>query len=462
MDFQEQIERERELLVESIKKVVAIDSTEQEPLPGMPFGEGPAKALQCTLQIGQQMGFQTENFDNYAGHIDFGDGEEILGILCHVDVVPCGEGWICDPFRPQVIDGKLYGRGVLDDKGPMMTCLHAMRILKEMNVPLKKKVRLIIGANEETDWKCMDYYFQQKKIAPPQIAFTPDAEFPLKFAEKGVLQYQLATSLSEEIICSGGNAVNSVPEYAMVVIPKSDLGNGPAHLQEKLRQWEEETRCKLTVTEEEAAIKLEARGQAAHAAWPEGGINAISAVMTVVREAVTSGELARIASFYMDAIGADLYGANIGAAAEDEVSGKLSFNVGKMEVKDGRFILSIDNRVPVTCSCSEVVQRVKEHLEDSGFTLEHPDIIESIYVEKDSFLVETLMDVYRESTGDIDAQPQVDGACTYARTMKNCVAFGALLPDQPNGMHGKNEFLEVAKLDMWLKIYLEAIYRLAK
>ena len=153
MDFKAKIKEDRESLVEDIKRLVSINSVEGAPKEGMPFGEGAAKALNCFLSMAEEMGFVVQNFDNYAGHVDFGEGEEVVGILGHMDVVPCGDGWVCDPFCPEVIDGKLYGRGVLDNKGPMAVCLHALKILKDMGVPLKKKVRLIIGANEETDWK---------------------------------------------------------------------------------------------------------------------------------------------------------------------------------------------------------------------------------------------------------------------------------------------------------------------
>lgn len=458
MDFQKEIREAREQMVEDIKKLVSINSVEADPLPGMPFGEGPAKALKCTLELGEKMGFQTENFDNYAGHIDFGEGDDMLGILCHVDVVPCGEGWICDPYDPQVIDGKLYGRGVLDDKGPMVACLHAMRILKEKGVPLKKKVRLIAGANEETNWACMDYYFNRKKVAPPQVAFTPDADFPLKYAEKGVLQYQLVTQLKEEIKIGGGNAFNSVPERAWVILPEE----AEKAVGERITGWEKMTDCRYTVEQTEEGLRLDAYGRAAHAAWPAGGINAITGIMAAVHSLGRNDELGRIASFYMDKIGQNLHGEKIGAALEDEHSGKLTFNVGMVEAEDGRLVFSVDNRVPVTHTCMEAVDGVKKELVGSGFTLENPGITESIYIDKDSFLVQTLIQVYKDVTGDLEAEPQVDGGCTYARTMKNCVAFGALLKDQPNVMHEKNEFLEVEKLDTWLEIYLEAIYRLAK
>ncbi|MFQ9346163.1 MAG: Sapep family Mn(2+)-dependent dipeptidase [Coprococcus sp.] len=178
MDFEKQIQTDRESLIQDIMKLVSIDSVEAAPDAGMPFGAGAAKALDCFLETAESIGLKTENFDHYAGHADYGDQEETLGILGHVDVVPCSGSWVCDPFKPEIIDGKLYGRGVLDDKGPLLACLHAVKILKEMGVPLSKKVRFIVGANEETDWKCMDYYFNKKKIPAPQMSFTPDADIP--------------------------------------------------------------------------------------------------------------------------------------------------------------------------------------------------------------------------------------------------------------------------------------------
>ena len=184
--------------------------------------------------------------------------------------------------------------------------------------------------------------------------------------------------------------------------------------------------------------------------------------MNAVHELHVGGELGEIAEFYMGHIGFNLCGEHIGVGLSDEVSGKLSFNVGKAEVIDGKLILSIDNRVPVSYKCKEAQELIEKNLEGTRFRFENPDIIEAIYVPKDSFLVQTLMDVYKEVTGEEEAEPQVDGACSYARALDNCVAFGALLHDQPNLMHQKNEYLELDKLDMWMKIYLEAIYRLAK
>lgn len=458
MDFEKKIREDRESLIRDIMELVSIDSVEGEPKEGMPFGEGPAKALQCFLDLAEEAGLRTENFDNYAGHADYGEGKEVVGILGHVDVVPCGEGWICDPFQPQIKDGKIYGRGVLDNKGPMLVCLHAVKILKEMGIPLRKKIRLIVGANEETDWKCMDYYFGEKKITPPQISFTPDAEFPLNHAEKGVFQYQLVADLKEKIEISGGNAYNSVAESASALLPTGSEET----VRERMPKWEEATRCKISCQTEENGVRLSVRGFAAHAASPAKGINAVSGLMYMIADLGLEGELLEIARWYMKYIGFDLQGKGLGIDLSDEISGTLSFNVGKAEVLDGKLILSIDNRVPVTYKCKEVQDLLEKNLEGSRFRFENPQITEAIYVPKDSFLVTTLMDVYREVTKDHDAEPQVDGACSYARALENCVAFGAILPGQPDLMHQKNEYLELDKLDLWMKIYLEAIYRLAQ
>lgn len=458
MNFEKQIKADRESLIQDIIKLVSINSVEATPETGMPFGAGPAKALDCFLEIAESLGLTVENFDYYAAHADYGDQEEILGILGHVDVVPCSGNWICDPFKPEIIDGKLYGRGVLDDKGPLLACLHAVKILKEMNIPLKKRIRFIVGANEETDWKCMDYYFNKKKIPAPKMSFTPDAVFPLIHAEKGVFQYQLVTDITEDLVLSGGTVFNAVADHASVLLPcKLET-----IIRKNLLSWESQTGCHFVIDQEASSLRLTAEGIAAHAAHPSSGVNAISGLMYALSELPLQNELSRIAAFYMEHIGFDLTGKGLGIDLCDEISGVLSFNVGKVEVQDHKVIFSIDNRVPVTYRCIQVQEILQKQLTDSGFRFENPYATESIHIPEDSFLVQTLLESYRTVTGDTSAKPLVDGACSYARALDNCVAFGALLPDQPDLMHQTNEYLALDKLDVWMKLYLDAIYRLAK
>ncbi|MCK5779585.1 MAG: Sapep family Mn(2+)-dependent dipeptidase, partial [Psychrilyobacter sp.] len=231
-------------VVEEIQKAIRIRSVEEAPLPGMPFGEGPAKALKHFLELGETLGFESTNFDNYAGHIDFGDGEETLAILGHVDVVPEGDGWDFDPYGGIIDDGKIYGRGTLDDKGPMIMCMYAMKALKDSGVKLNKKIRMILGANEETNWGCMDHYFGTLKMPQPTLAFTPDSSFPVTFAEKGIMQVTMTKSIDTKgITIEGGKAFNSVAESCEMKFPTELL----TVLEEKVAKYNEKSEYKMEI-----------------------------------------------------------------------------------------------------------------------------------------------------------------------------------------------------------------------
>ena len=188
INLQEKVLTYKDEIVKGIQGAVQIKSVQEPAKEGKPFGDGPAAALQYFLDLGAKLGFKVENFDNYAGTIDFGEGEEVVGILGHVDVVPEGDGWIYPPYSGTIADGKIFGRGTLDDKGPSMICLYAMKAIMDSGVKLNRKVRMIIGANEETGSLCMEHYFNTLKMPQPTMAFTPDSSFPVTFAEKGIIR----------------------------------------------------------------------------------------------------------------------------------------------------------------------------------------------------------------------------------------------------------------------------------
>ncbi|MGF6375617.1 succinyl-diaminopimelate desuccinylase [Clostridiales Family XIII bacterium PM5-7] len=456
MDFSKEINASMKDLVEDISALCKINSVEGEPKPGMPFGEGPAKALDAALAIGERMGMKTENFDHYVGHIEYGQGEEMVGILAHVDVVPSGDGWDGDPWGGEVRDGKIWGRGTLDDKGPLMACLYAVNILKEMNVPLSKRIRFIIGTNEETNWKCMEYYAKNVKPEYPTCAFSPDAEFPVTYAEKGILQYSVKKTLTETIQISGGNAVNSVPSSAQVVLPASildDLVKAISDSEEgDLYQYQQEG----------DQIVLTTKGIGAHAMSPEKGKNAISFMMKLLAKLPLDGELAELSKYYSNKFATTTFGEQMGVDISDDISGPMTLNVGQILVEGNELHIKCDSRVPVTVDMVQREAVLKDKLSTDGFTFSLDDKIDSLYVPKDSELVTTLMNAYRTVTGDLDAEPMTSGGATYSRTMDNCVAFGCLLPDQEDLMHQANECLEIDKLELWVNICLEAIYQLAK
>lgn len=456
MDFKKSIKEVMEPLAQDISALCQINSVEGEPQPGMPFGEGPAKALEATLKLGESMGFKTENFDNYVGHIEFGEGEEMVGILGHVDVVPAGDGWDFDPWGGVISDGKIFGRGTLDDKGPLVTCLYAMKILKDLGVPLRRRVRVIIGTNEETEWKCMQHYFSVVKPELPTVAFSPDAEFPLTYAEMGMLQYTLTRPITEDIRIEGGGAFNSVPSSAKVVLA-SDLEEA---LKKAIAESEDPSIYAYKAAD--GGLELSVKGVGAHAAHLQEGKNAISFMMQLLSRMPITGELKEITDFYNEHFGITLFGEKMGISAEDEDGGRLTLNIGRIYVKDGQLVLCCDSRIPVRIPVIEIEDKVREKLAGKGFEMTVASKENSLYVPKDSALVTTLMDAYRKVTGDTESQPMYSGGATYSRTMKNCVAFGCLLPDQIDTMHQANECLELRHLEIWLEVMLEAIYQLAK
>ncbi|MBQ9961631.1 MAG: dipeptidase PepV [Firmicutes bacterium] len=456
MDFKKAIDNSMESLVQDIAALCRINSVEGEEKPGMPFGEGVAQSLEAALKLGQDMGFKTENFDGYVGHIEYGEGEELVGILGHVDVVPAGDGWNTDPWGGVITEDKIIGRGVLDDKGPIVTCLYAMKILKELNVPLSKRVRIILGTNEETDWKCMNYYLNEVKPELPTMAFSPDSEFPLTYAELGLLQYTLTREVKDMPFIEGGNAFNSVPSSAKVELD--------VKFADELKKAIAEAKDPsiYTVEEKEDKLLLSVKGVGAHAAHLQEGVNAISFMMDVLGKLSITGELKEVVDFYNEHFGTCLYGEKMGVACSDEDCGPLTLNVGMIYVKDGKLVLCCDSRIPVSFAPASIIEKVQAKVAGTGYEYELHSTERPLYVPKDSKLVTTLMEAYRTVTGDYESQPQSSGGATYSRTMENCVAFGCLLPGQEDTMHMANEYLEIDKLKIWLEIMLEAIYQLAK
>lgn len=456
MDFSKAVKNEMNPLAEDISRLCRINSAEGDAKPGMPFGEGPAKALEAILAIGEAMGFRTVNYDNYVGEIEYGEGDEMLGILGHVDVVPAGEGWSRDPWGGEISDGVIWGRGTLDDKGPMLTCLHALKIIKDMELPLNKRVRLIIGCNEETDWKCMDYYLNEVKPELPTIAFSPDSHFPVTYAEMGMLQFRLERPVSENIEIKGGNAFNSVPSKAQVILPAAMENDVKTAISESINEYDFEY-----VVEGDKLI-LTVNGVGAHAAYLSEGKNAVSYMMELLGKLPVEDELKEITDFYNNRFGTVLYGEKLGIACSDDDCGPLTLNVGQVFVKDGKLVLHLDSRIPVSFDVRDIENKLYDIFRDTGYEMSVASITEPLYVPKDSELVQKLMESYRKITGDNDSVPMTSGGATYSRTIDNCVAFGCLLPEQVDTMHQADECLELKHLEIWLNICLDAIYQLAK
>lgn len=465
MNFINLIDGYEDEIVKSVQEIIKIKSVEEAPEENMPFGNGPFKALEYALNLGENLGFQTKNIDNYAGHSEIGDGEEVIGVLVHLDVVPEGTGWKYPPFSGEIHDGKIFGRGTIDNKGPAIASMYAMKALKESGVDLKRKVRIIFGTNEETGWGGIKYYF--KKENPPTMAFTPDADFPVIYAEKGIIVFDLVRKFKSFGCCGleieelkGGNAPNMVPDSAYSVLKIEDI----EEFKTKYKQYKAKYDYPIELEEYKDKIKVIAKGVSAHGSTPEKGENAISYLMHFLGNIMDGQcDICEFIKVYNNRIGFKHHGQDIGCGFEDKESGKLNFNPGMIKLGEDQITLTINVRYPIDSSGEKVYNGIRKKLEDTNIELiEGKGEMKPLYVPKDNFLVESLMKVYKEETGDMDSVPIAIGGGTYARAMYNAVAFGPMLPGQKDVAHQKDEYISIEHLMKLTKIYAKAIYELAK
>jgi succinyl-diaminopimelate desuccinylase len=429
----------------ALVELVRIPSVCAEGEGGFPFGEAIDQALRKALQIAGELGFKTQYGEGgYYGIAEIGEGKEMLGILGHLDVVPPGklEDWERDPFDPVEIDGMLYGRGTQDDKGPMLAALFAVKALMDAGVKFNKRIRFIFGADEETLWRCINRYKEIEEL--PGMGFSPDSRFPVTYAEKGLLQLQLVGKNESGIRLTGGSAFNAVPDMIFFEGDRQD------DLADKLDQ--------LGFEYEWYEDGIEVKGRAAHAMIPEEGINAI-ARLCIGLHAI--GIQSKAIDFIAREIDEDPNARRIFGECTDEPSGKLKFNLGKIDLGEVEQ-LSIDMRIPVTVPKEEVVAKLSAAAAKYGLEYKEFDWLAPIYLPLDHFMVKILMKVYREYSGDALTEPKSSGGATYARAIDNCVAFGALTFDELLTEHQPNERAVLKNLYKAMEIYAHAVYELTR
>ncbi len=464
------IDSRRSEIVETTQTLLRIPSVEGAAMPGAPFGVETRKALDTALEVGAEFGLTTKNLDGYAAHAEWtapgvtGDAP-IVGVLAHVDVVPPGTGWSHPPFGAEIANGKIYARGASDDKGPAMAGLWAILALKECGLPLTHRVRLILGANEESGFECVKHYFSQEEM--PATGFTPDAMFPLVYAEKGIANAVLtrpAPPEGERIHLEslvGGERPNMVPDTAVAV-----LNDGPqpwAAIVARLN-------AVVGVTTEEIdggagsgkRLRVTAKGISAHGSTPENGVNAVAVLCDALLLLDHQEDQVEIIQ-QIQQWAADTKGASLGIAGADEVAGPLTCNLGVAEITDGKASLTFNIRYPVTWNSDTLRECLNSGIAGSGWDLATLTDQPPLHVPQDDPLVATLLEVYRAETGD-QAPPRTMGGGTYARSMAKGVAFGMEFPDHDptdGGAHEKDECLTVESLIRGTKIYAKALARLA-
>lgn len=403
----------------AIESVANVDPDEQHP-----YGTAPAQALEYVLNLCRELGIRTENLDGNVAWAEIGQGDEIVGILGHLDVVPVGEGWTHNP-KGEICGDRLYGRGAVDDKGPTLAALFAMKDLQDSGVPLNRRVRLIFGQSEESgDWTDMEYYKAHAQL--PVFGFTPDADFPAIYGEKGILNFRLtmpkAAAGLEEI--SGGDAANMVPGWGKAVV------NGKSYA---------------------------AEGKTAHASTPEKGKNGISVLM---EQLAADGVNSPLVEFYNKHIGMDYTGAKMGCGFTDEPSGSLTLNAGTIRIQGENVVLVLDIRNPVTFTREQVQTAIETACAPYGISVENVEDMKPIYMDKNGKVIQEMLAVYRQVTGDT-TEPMVIGGGTYARAMPGIVAFGPMQPGRECTEHQQDEYILLEDLFQAGEIYRLTIEKLA-
>ena len=434
----------------TLEKWIRVPSVKAEPAPGAPFGPEVRRMLDVALADAAAMGFATRDFDGYACDITLpGKTDELLAVLGHLDVVPAGDGWETPPFEPVIRNDRMYGRGTMDDKGPSLAALFAMKALKEAGVPLKRGIRMILGCDEESGWEDMAYY-QQKETIPP-MGFSPDSSFPIINTEKAMLGFLLKADVNATglkiLSMNAGQRTNVIPGEAKVLVEGGD------EVIAAVKDWSSRSGldCKAVKTAE--GVEITATGISGHAAYPEGRRNAIGMLLKLLKDLGAEGPIATLA----DAVGMETDAASLGAAYEDAVSGPTTNNLGLMKVENNVLTATLDLRVPVTADLGKMVKDIQAHL--PGIQAECTKVTPPHHVPADSELVSQLLAAYHEETG-LPAHEMSTGGGTYAKVLQQGVAFGATFPDDEDLAHQAGEYAVLPRLILTAKIYANALLRL--
>ncbi len=434
---------------ETLARLVKYNSEQGEALPGKPFGEGPAACLEEALKCAGELGFRTVNMENYCGYAEIGEGEDIIGIVGHLDIVPAGEDWDTDPFTLTFKDdGRVYGRGVSDDKGACAAAMYAMKKVADSGIPLTKRVRLLMGCNEESGSKCMEYYREHGE--PITVGFTPDANFPGIYGEKGGFGGKAWSKNTKIIDLKGGTVSNAVCSKCTIVIPAevSVAALTASFMKTPLTSYD--------IKEEDGKITIFAQGVAAHASMPYLGVNAANWTFWALKDAGFEDDFV---DFFTEHFGTDNDGAGIGLKISDEY-GDLTCCNGVVGMEDGKAFATIDCRCPVTYSPDQIKALVAPYLEDEKGYIEARRAGKALFFDPNSELVTKLVSAYREVTGDYENQPEVIGGGTYAKSIPGIIAFGCEFPGANNHIHDANESLPVEEMGLQIDIYRKAIEKL--
>ncbi len=430
------IEDNYENMLNDLKRLVKYNSVLCDD--EKPFGSQNRKVLDEAISLMNEKGFNTKNVDYYACYGEVGQGDKTIGVVCHLDIVPAGEGWDSNPFEVVQKGDRLYGRGVSDDKGAAVASMYAIKYLLDTNYQFKKKVRLILGCNEETGSKCIKHYVE--KEGGVDMGFTPDGEFPGIYAEKGMIS-GVFKAKSKIVNIKGGEASNIVCKKVECELPVDSYDAS------KFKKYLGDNNIKYEINGNSVTVF----GIAAHASAPDSGVNAMSYLMEALYNADFGDEYVDL---YHKYIGLDVHGEKFGMLPLKDDETDTSVNIGVIK-KEGDYVLaSVDMRFPITRTVDDC-KKVLENIEP----LEIKNMINPLYFEKDSPMIKAMLKAYRDVTGDNGDMIAIGGG-TYAKSIKNIIAFGCAFNEEENHIHDANESLGIEDFKKQVEIYIEAIKNL--
>ena len=450
MSFGEKILQYKDEMLDDLDKLIRIRSVSSDE-------NAAAAALSFMLDRAMEMGFcKTANIGGIAGHVEYGEGGELAAVLAHVDVVPAGEGWSEEPFQLTEKDGRLYGRGVVDDKGPAMVALYCLKALKDSGIEPKRRLRLILGAAEETGMEDMELYFREYEM--PDMAFTPDSEYGICTDEKGILQIEVYSKENDSALIGrlkAGSAVNAVPSNAEALIDCTEPEDS------RLRGAADRSPCACDFIRTMDGLRMNTTGRAAHACVPQEGTNAAMHLIGLLSECFGGLSLGSLCSFLDEAIGLENDGTSLGIACSDQRSGALTVNVGIVDADETGARAKIDIRYPVSASADEIYEAVSERASYNGLMTRVINHEAPLSIGENAPVTRLLRAAYREITGE---EPKLysTGGGTYARTLKNNgAAFGPVFEGDTVRIHDVDESVDKENFLRHAQICLEAVYRMA-
>lgn len=452
-------------LVQDLQRWVSVPSVQGTPAENAPFGEANRRMLDMALEDARRYGFEVRDIDGYAGDISLGSGAQTMGMLCHLDVVPAGDGWKHDPWGGEIEDGKLYGRGTMDDKGPALCALYAMRAVRDAGIPLKDGVRLILGCDEETGMSDMRYYASKLKM--PDYGFSPDADFPVINIEKGGLNMLLSK-------VTGGEEGAEIPVYSLYAGERPNVVPATAKAVVGLKAYSLEQLSEKVnaiakahpgfnlecVSAGEGKAEICAKGVNAHASTPHLGVNAAGMLLIALKELCAGGGSRAAIAMLADAIGMEGDGKSLGIFCEDELSGPLTCNLGILRYDGNEISAHVDIRYPICADETTMLGQAAMTVSAANMGVTRLDGRKPHHIPAEHKIVRGLLKVYHDVTGN-EAYAFAIGGGTYSRMMPNTVAFGLNFPGDMDTCHMPDEYIDIEKMMLSVRVFAHAIAELA-